>query len=243
MTTLAPLFAINQKMDQTRGPHGLNEACIESLLIELEASRLEIVGLPYWLIMARLTELTLLCAGHYADSGEHGAAGDLLVNPREVCITSNLYGISFTKNRHGRLSEQLKRFNQTHHTAISLKEVDIQIVQPALLPYFKQHLSHSGFFQQGYLNGLTRRMERIAATLGFLMAFGVDSCEVLHERMERIEKEEKRFIEENLCHFDYQHFNELGRRVRSLLAHANFSNSPLAAHSAESDFHTGCRLQ
>ncbi len=238
MTALAPLFRINQTMDRMGVPYEVNESRIESFLVELETSQLKRRCLSYWLTMARVAELAVLCAGHYADNGEFTAAGDLLVNPRKIYIKSDKHGISFTKNRHGRLSDQLKRFNRTHHTGVSIKETEIRIIRAALLPYFRECLSRSGFFKCAYLEDLTRRMERIAETLGFLMAFGVDSCETLYRRMDGMGTGQRRFIEKNLCRFDQQRFDELGRRFYSLSIQENCVKKSTTAFPAE----INCRM-
>ncbi len=240
MTALAPLLKINQKMDRMHVPYEVSENGIESLLNDLESFPLKADQQPFWLTMARLAELALLCAGHYADSAEFAAAGDLLVNPREIRIKSRLHGISFTKMRHGRVSDQLKRFNRSHFTDAALKETTTQIIKPALLPHFEARLSFSGFFKQSYLDSLTRRMERIAATLGFLMAFGIDSGEELYFRMKGIGSGQREFIEENLCRFDHRRFDEFGRQLRVLLVEGNFFKNPPAVQLAAKDCQIVC---
>jgi hypothetical protein len=101
-----PILTLNEALDNLHVPYEVSEQTIENFLQNLKtygtADRL-----VYWLMMARLFELSLICAGHYADNCEFSAAGDLLVNPRKVLIHRRGYPYPLTKQRHGRLTEQL----------------------------------------------------------------------------------------------------------------------------------------
>jgi len=82
---------ISTEVERKDAPHLLNEKIIERCWSH--ASRFE-SGCPrgYWLLVARLTEATLLCAGNYADSCEFEATGDLLVNPGKSSYTAEMGG-------------------------------------------------------------------------------------------------------------------------------------------------------
>lgn len=96
----------NHLLDQQVVPYTINESTVVAFREEL-CRKGNPDSLCYWLLMARLAELTLLCAGHYADCGEVTAAGDLLVNPRRADIYMQGVVPSIRKYRHRRLSEQL----------------------------------------------------------------------------------------------------------------------------------------
>jgi hypothetical protein len=123
----------------------------------------------YWLLMARLAELALLCAGHYADCGEIGAAGDLLVNPRRIEIHVRGIDCPIVKDRHRRLSEQLNPGGLSlaafsdwfRRNAIS------RIVEPALLPDFVDRLKGSGWLAETFLNVLQDRMSQVTDAMRF----------------------------------------------------------------------------
>ena len=72
-----PILTLNEDLDNLALPHGVNEQTIEYFLKNLEAYD-TIKDPAYWLALARLFELSLICAGHYADNCEFSAAGDLL---------------------------------------------------------------------------------------------------------------------------------------------------------------------
>lgn len=74
----APLLRLNRKCDGTEVPAGVSEAIIEEILSDLVAIDPSPSPAQYWLVVARLAEMTLLCAGHYADNAELGLAYRLL---------------------------------------------------------------------------------------------------------------------------------------------------------------------
>lgn len=117
-----PLLILNEELDNFRLPHEINEPSIERLLKILEDSGASDQSF-YWLLMARIFELALFCAGHYADNCEFSAAGDLLVNPRKVLIHRKGYPHSRVKQRHGRISDQLNNSGKRrNHFLLLLKK-------------------------------------------------------------------------------------------------------------------------
>jgi len=103
-----PILILNKALDNLHVPHEVNEQTIENFLENLEAYG-KTLRPVYWLMMARLFELSLICAGYYADNCEFPAAGDLLVNPRKILIHQKGYPHPLVKQRHGRLTEQLNQ--------------------------------------------------------------------------------------------------------------------------------------
>jgi hypothetical protein len=73
---------LNRSMDALAVPFMVNRSDIESYWDTLEQIQDKSCKL-YWLLSARLTELTLLCAGQYADCGEFHCARDLLYSSSE----------------------------------------------------------------------------------------------------------------------------------------------------------------
>jgi hypothetical protein len=211
------IFRINDSLNRVGGPYEMNESRIESLLADLEDSG-SFDGQAYWLTMARLTELAVACAGHYADNCEFEAAGDLLVNPRRIRVHVDACGIAFNKPRHGRLSTLLAccYFRNGNGVSISRKDAACETVSPALLPYLHSRLLQSNVFSKAYPDHVSARMKRIAATIGFLAAYQAASNEDLHRRLQDASEEEKRFIASQLCRFDLGLFRWFGRRIECL---------------------------
>jgi hypothetical protein len=225
---------INTEVERKDASHLLNEEIIGRYWSH--ASRFE-NSCPrgYWLLVARLTEATLLCAGNYADSCEFEATGDLLVNPREIIVHSRNGGQSTVKRRHGRISSQFistevvrKEQMNTYYARISL-----ETTKPPLLPHMTQVLKRSGFISQFYLRRLEECQRQIAATLGFLSAWSIIDAAELFRRLEASSPRERAFVESQLCRFDAQVFNQIGADLRRSLAEPGYPSPFLTEASDE----------
>ena len=164
---------INTLLERLELPQGANEPLMEDLLERVENRAWE-SHLRYRLLTARVLETALLCAGHYVDHCEFAAAGDLLVNPRQILIHIRGYRQPVVKWRHGKLSEQLAAYCGTQpfpawfrHNAI------LEISKPALIPCLLQRLEQFNCFRPAYLSSIRRRMDKAADTIGFLSSWGV----------------------------------------------------------------------
>ena len=137
-------------MERAVSPHLMTERSVESCWSQ--ARQLKGDGPSYWLLLVRLAEAALLCAGNYADNCEYEAAGDFLVNPREIIVHRRGDGRSTTKNRHGRLSEQFGLEGVERHRSMKRFSagVCLEITKPPLLPHMAQVLGESGCISQSY---------------------------------------------------------------------------------------------
>ena len=209
----------NAIMNRLEPPFLVNENHIETL-VEMVAGPDTDDSAVHWLLMARLAELGLLCAGHYADNCEFQAAGDLLVNPRRVEVHFRGIAEPLVKRRHGRLSDQLRQWPQlASRDLLQVKrEARPLITKAAILPYLHETMRQSGRFNTSYLARITTRMQKIADTIGFLTAGSFQCAEDLYSR----EKEDggaiNRFVEEHLCRFDTFMYHRLGHHIDALLA-------------------------
>jgi hypothetical protein len=68
-TNAGPLVDFNDSLEEVSSVISLNEGLLEQKVSELEEIG-PINGELYWLILARLNELTLLCAGNYAGESQ-----------------------------------------------------------------------------------------------------------------------------------------------------------------------------
>jgi hypothetical protein len=222
------LLLLNKKIDDLKWPHEINELVIEGLLEELEDSN--VYERPvYWLVTARLFEMAILCAGHYADNCEFSAAGDLLVNPRKVLIYQKSAQEPLIKQRHGRLSEQLYKNEKNRKEFIQdlKREVSIEIVKPAMLQYLFEKMQKSRMISHSYLHNAGKRMKNVADTIGFLSAWSIGKFEDFYKRMQEASPEMNRFISDHLCLFDTDFFERIGQEINNLVKnpqeHVNFS--------------------
>lgn len=176
--------------------------------------------LVYWLTVSRIAELAIKLAGDYADNGEVRAAGDLLVNPRRIDVYLRGQVASIQKDRHRGLSEQFAAAIGDEDPAVWLKrETQLRIKSKALLPHLKDLLSSSGLMASDYLDGVERRLCRIADTIGFMCARGrVGSrCMRVPGDSLLLDVEDRELIAANQCHFSDRRFLEMGKEIERMI--------------------------
>jgi hypothetical protein len=194
----------------------LNETLIENRLEEL--FRIQIVDERFfWLTLARLTELTLLAAGEYADGCEYQAAGDLLVNPREIEVYVQGRSVFVLKERHTPLREQFAdRIGDENPVAWLKRNTSLNLRRSALLPYLQKSLRASGLFTSTYLEAIDLRMGRVAEAIAFCCSWQINDSIDLHQRLNEAGPEEKKFILSHLCGFDDGIFADLGEAILTM---------------------------
>jgi len=217
-----PLLLLNEELENLRLPHEISEPALEGLLTILEGSGTS--GKPfYWLMMARIFELALFCAGHYADNCEFSAAGDLLVNPRKVLIHRKGYPHALVKQRHARISGRLHKGGICRKQVLLLlkHEVTVEVATPAILPYLFEQLQLSRKIAAWYLTDAQERMKKVAATIGFLSAWPATGFEDFHRRLQMASPKTYRFVSDHLCRFDTRYFKRLGMEIQKIIENSN----------------------
>lgn len=235
--TFESMVKLNRRFNAVLIPHLLNETFLSNFHSALVPC-MDLGGAYAWLLYARLTEAALLCAGHYADNCEFQAAGDLLVNPRCIRLYDRANPCNpKTKNRHMALSKQ---FNEEEKSVASFRRrfgrtmvMDIEV--PALLPMLAETLGRADLFHEWYFASVARRMEKIADTIAFLLAWPVDNVEQLEARLTSASDETTRFAEANLCRFDPGDFHALGEELETM-QHNRLSMSVFLKQPDAKDF-------
>jgi hypothetical protein len=172
----------------------------------------------FWLTLARIAELAVFQAGVYADGCEFTAAGDLLVNPRRIEVHIKGHRRPIVKQRHTRLSDQLKADIGRESPVCWLAwEATPRLTCDAILPWLRRTLASSGKMASRYIESLDRRMGRVADTLAFLVAWRIDDAVAFHRRMGAMDLQEKAFIESNLCRFDHERFMAMYADIREIV--------------------------
>ena len=212
------ILTLNKALDNLHVPYDVNEQTIEKFLHGLETYNTADRAV-YWLMMARLFELSLICAGHYADNCEFSAAGDLLVNPRKVLIHRRGYPYPLTKQRHGRLTEQLNKKEKCREIVLFqvMHDVMVEVAKPAILPYLFERIERSYQIASWYLRNAKERMEKIADTIGFLSAWSLSKFEVLHHRLQKMSAKTRCFVADHQCNFDTSYFVRIGREIPRII--------------------------
>jgi hypothetical protein len=206
------LFDYNALLEETSCAGCLNERFLEQKIRELDeidSGRNEL----YWLTLARLNELTLLCAGNYADNFEFTAAGDLLVNPRLILVHIRNQSKPVRKKRHARLADQFKDAAGSGKEVIQWlkKETLLEIRNEPLAPYLYKRLEKSGYMSQAYLRKTERRMKQVADVIVLLSSLHLPSNHGFHHWLQHRTPSEREFIKSSLCRFDWRTFHDLGR--------------------------------
>lgn len=210
------LFGLNDALTALPVPFEVDEAVLSRKLSVLEGAGEH--PLPaYWLLAARLTELTVFMAGYYADTCQVTAAGDLLVNPRTVHVHLEGRSTPVIKDRHRRLSDQINPpvRSRTERMKWLSANARAEAVATPLLPYLRDRLADSGIISGNYLRTLRERMSQIADTIGFMAAWGLSTPEGLFDRLSRASAETRAFVAANQCRFDTSLFRRLGREIQT----------------------------
>ena len=209
------LRRLNNSFDKVSVPYMVNENRIEDWLNELEMQKDE-NNPTYWLLLVRLNELALLCAGNCADNCEFSAAGDLLLNPRKIIVHFNDSKQSVIKKRHYSLSEQFRREDQPRKCVLQrlADNATIETKRPPLLPQLFNMMKNSGRVSTSYLDLAGTRMKRIAKTIGFLESWQISDAAEWYRRITEAAPEAVAFIKSNLCRFKSDLFFAIGDEIR-----------------------------
>jgi hypothetical protein len=187
-------FELNYRLQEEAVDAQVNKSFIEQWLM-----RLWTIVSPrpecFWLFMARINELALLCASRYVDCCEFSAADGLLVEPSCVLL----------RVQNGRPSVSQ----------------DKGIRGGPLLPSLYGLLKGSGYMAEDYLLSVSRRTEQIAQVLRMLLALGIDNVEDISMRLSCMDIEQRRDFRSRLCLFDQKIFNEIGRALHLFMRYWN----------------------
>ena len=222
----------NCLLEDVSSTNSLNEEYLEQKVSELEEIG-PINGELYWLTQARVNELTLLCAGNYANNLEFTAAGDLLVNPKCIRIHIKNRIRPMIKKRHSKLTDQFRRVARTRGGVIQwLKEQTVlEIKKQPLLLYLYERLKNSGTLSQEYLLSIDRRMKRIADVIVLLWSLHLPDSRDFQEWLHCKAQSEKEFINSRLCNFDTRVFYELGHDIKKLIQYDDYKSKFLLTKS------------
>ncbi len=209
------LLYFNDLLDAKANLFSLNERVLEDLIGELDEMT-PIKDHGYWLTLARINELALVCAGNYADNCEFSLVGDLLVNPRLVLVHVSGLTQPLMKKRHSPLSEQFQQAeNDLHQVRQWLKrETRVEVKTEALLPELRKRLENSGHIPLEYLDSVEQRKRRLADLIGFLASAGISDNLALHAWRKNASPADRELLESGLCRLDFESFFEIGRLFR-----------------------------
>ena len=211
------ILAFNEEIESKCELHELNEDFLVNALNALDEIHTFHEEL-YWLTLARINELALLCAGNYADCCELGLVGDLLVNPRLILIHVRGERFPVVKDRHTPLTEQFKSVGKTKGEIIDWlkKQTLVEIKTEALLPQLFERLWRSGWINEWYLESVSERGTRIADLSGLLGCGQFKDGTALIGWLRNASEGDRVLMESKLCRFDSELFFQLGQDIRIL---------------------------
>jgi len=195
-----------------------NETLLETRLNELDGIGC-VRDAAYGLTLARINDLTLLCAGNYADHGEVQGVGDLLFNPRRILVHIRGVPGPVVKERHMALTEQFADVAATRGGVVAWlrDETVLEIEQQALLPHLCDRLRESGVVSLEYLDSVKDRMRKIADSTSFFASGHFPDGIDLHQWLQYAGTADKKLVESKLCRFDTKIFFELGNDFQQVL--------------------------
>jgi len=236
-TTIRPdtsisIQALNRHIDRLLVPQGINEAVVDELLSHLEQHTNPVTD-GFWLATARLAEMALLCAGHYADNGVFDGAGDLLFNPKRLDIYQNGYPNPIVKPRHATISETLGLADAPARVRCRhlLHDTMIHVARGPLIPELVERLRQSRKFPESYLCRLQSRMNKVAGTIAFLSSWNLPAGADVQKTLHAASTETRRFVYAHLCRFDGKLFRRLGDEIDRLQKDPQYRSRFIVMHS------------
>jgi hypothetical protein len=211
------ILHFNYLLDKRSNYFSLNESALEDIIEQLD-HLVYVKDVFYWLTLARINELALLCTENYANNGELALVGDLFFNPRLILVHIRGENRPVVKKRHTPLTEQFRFAGETVQNIIEwLKtETRLEIKTEALLPYLHQKLEKSGYFRKEYFESLTHRRIKIVELTGFLSGIGPIESFDFYQWTLKAGPSDLEFLKSKLCCCNRDLFFELGSQVRDL---------------------------
>jgi hypothetical protein len=212
------LIRFNASLERESPPARLDEGFLEARLEALEGAGCA-RGPVYGLTLARLIELTLLCAGDYADSGCLSGVGDLLFNPRLVLVHIRGRARAVVKERHTPLTVQFAHTAGDRCGVVSWLRSNtfLETVKGPLLPRLVELYRESCSRPGPYLARVRERASRIVELTTWISAAGIPDRQELHAWAAALSDADRKDLERRLCRFDRTGFDALGREIRRRL--------------------------
>ena len=212
------LVRLNEDLERHAAPTRLNEGFLESRVEALEGTGCD-PGPIYALTLARLIELTLLCAGSYADNGCPAEVGDLLFNPRLILVHIRGRERPVIKERYTPLTVQFSREADSRHDVIAWLRSNtfLETVKKPLLPHLTERFETCHAHPETYLDSVRERTTRVVEVTGWLSSAGIPHERDLHEWIARLSDSDREMLERRLCRFGRSTFDAQGREIRRRL--------------------------
>jgi len=219
------ILDVNRMMEEKAAVHKLNEEVLVHLLDLLEEAS-HVHGNLYWLSLARINELAIICAGNYADNCEFGLVGDLLVNPRKILVHVRGGSQPIAKKRYTPLTEQFSHTAATRGGVVEwlITHTIVEIGTQAILPHLLERLKNSGLFHESYLAAIESREKRVAGLSAYLACQHFENQTAFTKWLQNACPEDRNLMKSKLCRFDFNLFGLLGADIRRIVDNPYFES-------------------
>ena len=225
------ILDVNRMMEEKAAVHKLNEEVLVHLLDLLEEAS-HVHGNLYWLSLARINELAIICAGNYADNCEFGLVGDLLVNPRKILIHIRGHSQPIVKERYTLLTEQFSHTAATRGGVVEwlITHTIVEIGTQAILPHLLERLKNSGLFRESYLAAIESREKRVASLFAYLACQQFENQTAFTKWLQNASTEDQSLMKSKLCRFEFSLFGLLGEDIARTANDFNYESNFLKGH-------------
>ena len=219
------ILNLNQMMAEKAAVHKLNEEVLVNLLNLLDEASF-VQGSLYWLSLARINELAVICAGNYAENCEFALVGDLLVNPRLILIHVRGRRQPIVKKRHTPLTEQFSHMAVERSGVIKWlkKQTIVETRTQALLPHLLGRMKNSGLFCDSYLTSIETREKRVADLSAHLACQCFKNRSSVVRWLRKTSPADRDFMKSRFCGFDFEQFNLLGKELERIADDADYES-------------------
>ncbi len=207
------LIRYNKDLEEQMDLIQLNESFLESKLEELESIMSASDSIEKW-SLARLMELTLFCAGNYANNNCITEIGDFMINPRLILVHIKGEQFPVRKERHTRFSEQFKNRGTEHCSVIEWLKLNtiIETVKEPILPYLLNLLEKNGCSRE-YLDSVRKQMNMIVELISYLSMARIPKETNIEDWKSSLEKNDRIMMKNMFYRLDTTVFYDLGEKI------------------------------
>ena len=208
------LIRYNKTLDEQMDLIHLNESFLESKLKELESIMSASDSIERYSLI-RLTELSLFCAGNYANNNCITEVGDLMINPRLIHVHIKGEQVPVKKERHTRLTVQFRdRASETCSVTEWFKQnTIIETVEKPILPHLIDLLEKKGCSRQ-YIAFVKEEMNMIIELLSYLSMARIPGDTSIETWKSSLEEHDRIMMEKLFYRFDPTNFYASGEKIR-----------------------------